>query len=328
MGKTKNILNNEECAIFRGEYGDIFFGKIYRFMGIDGIIASLESNKMRFKNPFLLNDPFDLLNYNINWDEYLKGFKERQRENLIHKLIEWILKKIDLPEQKQKLLFKIVQEFNQDERFDVLKNRIMDAFTKILDGQFKDDGQFKYDMEKAFFEMKSIYKKQIKLCSFSRNYSMKNSPLMWAHYADSHKGACLEFTFGESFIKALFEDNQTLIDPSFIPHIVKYSNTLPSLSFQNDREAFKAFKFKQKAWEYEEELRLILGDNIESDHTDVDFPFNYLTKIIFGVNTQQSEIEKIGNIVQRNPMIQNVVYEKMSLTRNGELSPNVLTVSD
>lgn len=73
-------------------------------------------------------------------------------------------------------------------------------------------------------------------------FSQKNdSILMWSHYANSHKGFCLEYDF--KMLKELIT----------LPLPVKYSNDLP-----NDiDDKLKLIFTKSKEWSYEEEWRLV-----------------------------------------------------------------------
>ena len=74
--------------------------------------------------------------------------------------------------------------------------------------------------------------------------------LMWAHYADGHRGFCLEFdTKDETFSKA---------------HPVVYSNLLPALNMadvfiRNSRNNLMAiYTTKAASWAYEKEWRLLI----------------------------------------------------------------------
>ena len=73
-------------------------------------------------------------------------------------------------------------------------------------------------------------------------FSQKNdSILMWSHYANSHKGFCLEYDF--KMLKELIT----------LPLPVKYCNDLP-----NDiDDKLKLIFTKSKEWSYEEEWRLV-----------------------------------------------------------------------
>ncbi|HBC0625069.1 TPA: DUF2971 domain-containing protein, partial [Serratia marcescens] len=75
------------------------------------------------------------------------------------------------------------------------------------------------------------------IISFSNSWK---HPVQWAHYADKHKGVCLVFSV----------DKSLLTDVCYHPErLLESSNPNP----------LDALKYKYKAWEYEDETRLIIG---------------------------------------------------------------------
>lgn len=86
--------------------------------------------------------------------------------------------------------------------------------------------------------------------------------LMWSHYADSHKGFCIEYDFSRTDEKAL----------SMTPFPVIYSEERPLISWkaaientpENSAEATSQLMLglltKDKSWEYENEWRIILNN--------------------------------------------------------------------
>lgn len=100
---------------------------------------------------------------------------------------------------------------------------------------------------------------------------------MWAHYADSHKGACLTFNAME-LIKRF---------RSIYP--VEYVNDFPKVSFiKNHNEAVnRIISTKSTHWAYEKEYRII-NDNKGL----VPFPQQAFHQICFGLRTPEPEIIK------------------------------------
>jgi hypothetical protein len=84
-----------------------------------------------------------------------------------------------------------------------------------------------------------------------------NQPLMWAHYADSHRG--LMFEFDESH--ACFNRHRSADDDFGFLRPVVYSARRPELRLSDDDEGDRAFEIfaltKAEAWSYEQEVRLI-----------------------------------------------------------------------
>ncbi len=109
--------------------------------------------------------------------------------------------------------------------------------------------------------------------------------LMWSHYADSHKGVCLEFIPKGSFFKN-FKKVRYLEE---IPQInwIRFINSEFTIE---DVETF--WTSKSIEWSYENEWRLFikLGGRVRSYHS------NSLQAIYFGYRTGESDIKMIKNL--------------------------------
>jgi hypothetical protein len=83
---------------------------------------------------------------------------------------------------------------------------------------------------------------------------MKNL-LLWSHYADSHKGVCVEF------------DATKLPISAFKVH---YDNKYPEAIYPNppDQRAFFPALRKSKEWKYEDEFRTIFLDYLDVPKND------------------------------------------------------------
>ena len=75
-----------------------------------------------------------------------------------------------------------------------------------------------------------------------RKHPIKNL-LMWAHYADGHKGFCVEYDFSSEFRKQMISLNRVHYDT------IDLSKEKLSIT--------EAFAIKSKEWKYENEVRLI-----------------------------------------------------------------------
>ncbi|HVO75515.1 MAG TPA: DUF2971 domain-containing protein [Ignavibacteriaceae bacterium] len=92
------------------------------------------------------------------------------------------------------------------------------------------------------------------VCCFSET---NLSILMWSHYADNHKGVCIEFEFPENSPE------------KFDLSKVNYCNEFPKFTIEDYRHLLKEkiqnqikqlITVKAKEWEYEKEWRLIHND--------------------------------------------------------------------
>lgn len=120
-------------------------------------------------------------------------------------------------------------------------------------------------------ELRSVLEKAVRSDLHVLSLSETRSDILsWSHYADSHKGICIEFkvTGDDSF----FGRAQS----------VKYSSQFPRLDFfQSDEEEKlkKTALTKALNWSYEKEWRIV--DFEKGDETRK-FPMNLLTGVILG----------------------------------------------
>ncbi|MCD4741850.1 MAG: DUF2971 domain-containing protein [Desulfobacteraceae bacterium] len=116
----------------------------------------------------------------------------------------------------------------------------------------------------------------------------KDYILMWSHYADDHKGFCLEFnTSFKPFQKAIK---------------VEYSDTFPSVNSTKliaenpefDKETLSPILTKYKCWCYEKEWRIF--------HREPNKPYGYdvdaLNAVYFGSAADDTDIEIVCLLLQ------------------------------
>ena len=136
--------------------------------------------------------------------------------------------------------------------------------------------------------------------------------LMWAHYADSHKGFCVGFEFNNMF------------DPNMgVAHEVRYSKEYPKFGpefFMGDHDTYNERLFettlatKSFDWSYEEEVRYIKlsrdgGSGIYS------FDKNSLKEVIIGaLASPKNRSEIIKAITKSMPWVR-IYQAKLSVSK-------------
>ncbi|MFT5581477.1 MAG: hypothetical protein ACI9G9_000728 [Psychromonas sp.] len=153
----------------------------------------------------------------------------------------------------------------------------------------------------------------MRICCFSKN---RDEILMWSHYADEHRGVCLEFECGENtdFLGSIFnveyENNLTKIDNV---ELTKNGNLLI-----NNETNGKWVRRKLGTWKYEEEVRKILiDDHNSSNGLTRDFP-GKLAALYFGIRASNEYIELIQNITSNE---EDLKYFKVELNiETGKMS--------
>lgn len=135
-----------------------------------------------------------------------------------------------------------------------------------------------------------------------------NNRLMWSHYADSHKGFCVEYDFSGNEDEIL----------SKLPLPVFYSENRPLIpwkaamenSEKNTEEAYAELMIglltKDKAWEYENEWRIL---STGSEDTEIEMP--PISCIYLGVAINEDNRDMIMDIAKKN----NIPVKQMKVDR-------------
>lgn len=107
--------------------------------------------------------------------------------------------------------------------------------------------------------------------------------LMWAHYADSHKGVCLKFD--------ILEDT-TFFSPA---NKVIYSKDYPEFDYLTDKNDFvnQMFFTKSEEWTYEGEVRVL-----KDKEGNYDFNPNSLKEIIFGCKISDDDKKTLTKVIR------------------------------
>jgi hypothetical protein len=199
-------------------------------------IDSLSNNYVWLADITKLNDPFECsLQFDRRaylkaiWyrDEFKIWFKDTYKEELTNSEIE-----------------KITNSKKPFHTFiDICKN-------KNIEIHFNPDEQLE-EINKKWNQFIEENNADIRVCSFSE---INNSLLLWSHYADNHKGICIEYDLLKE-------------DPSNINHLFPmiYCNNIYKLELFEKLTRIQKIGLtinKCKDWEYEKEWRVIV---IETD---------------------------------------------------------------
>lgn len=109
--------------------------------------------------------------------------------------------------------------------------------------------------------------------------------LMWAHYAASHTGVCLEFEIERNgfFYRNLLPVQYKTRYPKF--NLSDYNNRRRNLYVMHQQ----AVCTKSKLWEYESEWRVI----VDSGAGPYEFEKKHLRRIIFGVRAKDESVKRV-----------------------------------
>jgi hypothetical protein len=125
-------------------------------------------------------------------------------------------------------------------------------------------------------------------------FSAKNDNfLMWSHYAEEHRGLCLEFDFSRE-IPMMLQQGFLMIN-SYMLNMRKvvYTDSTAIVNLQSVcRDRFSPVYYKSKHWEYEQEYRSV------RPAVGV-FPFDptFLQAVYFGMRATTNDMDDIRNLI-------------------------------
>jgi len=211
-----------------------------------------------FQTPTLLNDPFELF----------PSIKTDNTQQQMKKLIANFYKKHGWSKNK-------AQRFAIEE---LRRNPIL----RTASGQKTYSEEFSQGL-----------RERVGICSFT---AAPKNLLMWAHYADFHKGICLQFDFPESQSIVYPPPEQQRYPLEVYPVKVTYSSRRPKFSIFNMSLADinDLFLIKSEDWKYEDEYRAI------TPYAGCFYyPSHFLTGIIAGKRMDYADLEDLQTIVHK-----------------------------
>ena len=151
--------------------------------------------------------------------------------------------------------------------------------------------------------------------------SNKRNLLMWSHYADSHKGMCLEFllenecfTFeNESFNTGMYYNEETGLYYWPITEVVYSADDIISNPNPEQADPFSEYDYlyhKGSAWSYEKEYRVIIKKDYIRQKT-LRYSRKHLSSIYFGLNIDEREKKIIIDEMKKDKYTENANLYQM-----------------
>ncbi len=259
--------------------------KLYKYINTTDAIKILESNTIVYNNPLNFNDPFDSKIY-IDEKQYKKAMNlivnyvyDREYKKFIYAIYPKLATKKDRALIKSNFLTYKVYEKNAEmtkEYIPIKVKKNIDRAALICQklGKLSQTQQEELDKlnEKTMYykeiiskefktELRNVVSKIIVTCFSKKN----NEILMWSHYADGHKGVCIEFEFEkhQDFFEVVYNKKRKKLNLKELLYRIFY------MMNQNEQTPDEAlikllsfpFVVKSKDWNYEEEVRCIKSLN-------------------------------------------------------------------
>lgn len=263
----------------------------YRKIDIDSII-NLEEDSVWLTSPDKVNDPYDCghsIDYDALFDEISKKIPQQIEK---------------LPLETQELLRTVVKSDHSNKGINVnlhnLPAEVVDDWKRLHSAMLQ--------LIKDDLIANDKTKNRFKLCSFSERI---DSVVMWSHYADAHKGFCIEYD-----IKNLpYEDERPLnLYPVIYSDEVFDATTSISRGINNQEfnlfHLFLSGLVKSKDWAYEKEWRLLFNNKTMVD--DQPYFMGKPKAVYLGINIDPRHEKMITEICTRKQ----VSVKKMRKVKN------------
>lgn len=270
MNKNDKIMDVPQ---FLYDKDNVYSGWLYKYMSnLDYIKEAIKDKTLHMSHPDTFNDPFDC-GFVLTTESILKL---SCMPNLIFKLISPFLDELERN--------KFVKLIKRDNSYKLIQNIVSILLKEVFNENPKMDFNalemliyMQFKVNNYLLGGKSVqFENNLKVACLSMT---KSSFPMWAHYANNHKGICLEYDAKD-------------VELSDINNVPK--DTMIKVQYQknyktDDIENYYRVFYKSNQWEYENEVRIVCqmhGDKLR-------FPF--LKTVILGVNTPQETKTELIN---------------------------------
>lgn len=167
-------------------------------------------------------------------------------------------------------------------KFEMLNDPFEANFNEIISNTFDlIKNIFSADADKLKKQLREVIELKHKLGILSLSKTCY-SEQMWAYYASSNRGYCIEYDLDK------LKDKTKNFDFSSELEII-YSDEIPTLNIEDIKDNLmfkKMYGVKKRNWQHEEEIRLIFDNSSIKDHHE-----SAMTGIYFGCQCNDSTIE-------------------------------------
>jgi hypothetical protein len=354
---SKIILHKLDLINIKNEFLPKYLFKYYSPTSDN--ILDIQNQRLWLSHPRSFNDPFDC---NIGYDsekfdknsllKYIDELGSIDDENNQNGFTQEDKRRIQRSHYGESIYWTDKYESYFDAKRKILQSKSDEFRGKVNDFLYTKIQQIDFKVEK----LKNINIRIACFSMFDKYDEFHNQIVMWSHYADNHKGFCVEYDLDFLKIETHFalkdyeyydkrdeyfkERNEAIIKAGIFP--VEYTSSrvnipvtkLNQINFDSegrikynsniDELIYKTFVIKSSNWSYEKEWRIIIDDQI-SNHFDNKIPFPYAKSIYIGCKAKDELIEtliKLGKDLGIEVYLLKMDGKKFSLESNKPWSYN------
>lgn len=276
--------------------------KLYKYVSPERINV-LEDGFIRFTQPSELNDPFDMQFGQLE-DLYPESAWREQWKEIESSIDDGSLAKAKLNLELSKQGIPNFENLPRKKRRELERSPAYKAAVKAIQNEMRSN-EGKTQISGTFQHVRSASQNLAQISSTVTEQfgvlSMTDKPdnlLMWAHYADSHRGFVIELNSEHSFFNFPADPTRSALRKI---EYVERRNIRTLMSEGSD--SYKAFFLKSNYWSYESEWRLVralqdadkkVGDNIHL----FKLPEAIVSGVILGLNMKAKLKEEILNLLK------------------------------
>jgi hypothetical protein len=352
---SKSILQRMDLLDKKNDFLPQYLFKYYSPTSQN--ILDIKNQRLWMAHPNFFNDPFDC---NIGYDRV--NFEKRKLIQIMNEFDCVDHSKCDTGftvEEKDRIIRSKIEdnsywkssiESYSDAKRKVLDNKSND-FKKNINRRLDDATQ---EIDDKVGKLKNIDIRVACFSNFDRYDEFYKQIVMWSHYADNHRGFCVQYdlsflkpennlkipdwSFYEDKDKYLNERNQAIIRAGIFP--VEYTAKRINIPFSKlekikiessgnifynsniDELIYKTFLVKSANWNYEKEWRIIVDENI-CKYYENKIPFPYIKAIYLGCKADNELINTmidIGKEINAEVIILKMDGQKFILESNSTWS--------
>lgn len=265
-------------------------GKIFKYRAINEFsLDNLASDSVWVNSPSEYNDPYEFYEKN-NIDSLFRAIEKKH----FSELVKIFLNEIDLPKN-------ILDQANDyEEPIAFVTKYILKSSSNYSESEIDNlvgalNSITKQNVQEKLKEKIWHTQSMMKVCSFCESPDVL---LMWSHYADSHKGMCIEYDIerwrSDDIRKRLLFP--VIYSDQIYDSTKHLENYILNSDFNNLYPIISGTR-KSLDWGYEKEWRLIfqIGPSFESQN----YPMNCQSKVYLGMKMNAEDKNKVIDICQR-----------------------------
>jgi hypothetical protein len=255
--------------------------KFYKYMSASTVRKVLDNSSFRWALPKTFNDPFD-----VQFDLRVEYDRDRVIEQVLQNQVDLYMGRRHVPkENKLAQAIKMLQRTRPGLKDEDIRDQFRESLKLSMDAVEKNLPKNRDDLRRVLEPLKLLCLSEI-----------GDNILMWAHYADHHKGTVLELsyikevdsTWGAAKPVRYRKEMPYLFNEEKIVRVLSGEGTIAGPELFEEAIFVKAID-----WAYEKEWRMVGGWEYDKDEEYITFKPQEVTGIYLGCRMTDEDKEAV-----------------------------------